>query len=515
MAPPPASSSASWRQRGERLVAAFLQPLVLVRRLREQPVAWRAYLRIVVAQSALTLVLGSASFVYHLPEDRKASGPVAEARQELDDARRARTEAKKALEQASAARRAVSPETRAELGAALDAAKARVAEATAGAGAAAERLGASEELKRARAEVKMALAQARVARSALPPEAKAALASVLEEAQGQLAALEAAAVQVEAAAPAALEETAKAGQALAAEAQAGLASALEGAQASVEAATERLQDSQEEEQAAAAKLKAAEAEATLSWWKTLGLWLSSLVVAQWVVLGLSRDYQDRVARDLSLVAGLQPEDLPPASTRVRVDVKWLKRKLRRKVRGALAVGAGVVMLSPLIAGGAVLGHQEEASSAVVALVSAYWWVVFTAARSARAWRLEDLRLPPRPLQVLFEAPETVPLLRWWLPRLAVRFARWATWAVWAPARAIEADFAGFAGLGLARLVATLPLVRIALRAPVVVAAGAALEASADIDLGPAPALAPALAPRLEELGAAAPPRSSEVLSSAS
>lgn len=595
MAPPGPPAAVPWRHWWQRFRWGFLQPFHLLRRLRAEPVAFRAYLRTVVVQGALVLAAGSAYFVYHLPAVREEAEPVVEARGELKAARKAAAAARveldraqKALDAAGTGAPAETARERQRREAAEARSRAKAERRVAQLARQAERAPGDGELQAALAEARAALEaegllpaagappapegvpaapvamaapvpgeppvpppppgvptaegiQARV-RAALEkagatPQAKAALeqakavlaeaqaspeaGAAVEEARAALEELKAtqpeaaaaverarAAVEQARAAPGtrALEEAAssalaRAQAALPAEARAGLAAALadlaapgsrEGAQERVAAATEALQDAKEAEADAAEKLKEVEAEASLTWWRWLGAWVSSLVLAQWVVLALSRDYQDRLARDLSLVAGLQPEDLPGVA-RVRLDLGWLRRKMRRKLRGAMAVGVGVGMLSPLLLVGTVVGLRHEATSVVVGVVSAYWWVVFSAARSARAWRFEADPTPPRPLKALLQAGEAVPAARGVVRWLAAPLARRFTGSLWAPAREVEQDFPAFAGLAVARLLATLPVVRIVLRAPLVVAAGEAIEASVPVTLGPAPA-AEAVAP---------------------
>jgi hypothetical protein len=202
-------------------------------------------------------------------------------------------------------------------------------------------------------------------------------------------------------------------------------------------------------------------------------------VVQTVVLALTRDFQDRLARDLSLAVGLQPEDAP-SRYRVRVDTKWLWRKARRRLRGVLTVSQGVLALAPvLIVGGSIIGFGRI-ESVVVFVVSAYWWVVFTAARSARAWVGEEDPRPGTPVAWVVDLYSRLPGLKWF-----ARASTWATKDMAAPSRAVERDFAAFAGLGVARLVATIPVVRIALRTAVVVAAAEVLEqAQPQVVLGP-------------------------------
>lgn len=236
----------------------------------------------------------------------------------------------------------------------------------------------------------------------------------------------------------------------------------------------------------------------LTWWAKLAIWASSLWGAQVLVLGLSRDYQDRLARDLALVAVVQPEEAP-ANPRVRLDLAWLRRKLRRRLRGLWMTTASVMALSPLLLVGAPWGRAGALSSLLAAVTTAYWWLVFTAAKSARAWRAEDDPTPPAPVRALLRLTE-LPLLRWFGPRWMAHFARWATKSMSAPARAIEPDFAAFAGLGAANALASLPVVRIALRAAIVVVAAELLERATDSEdahAGPSRASGPRdLAPEL-------------------
>jgi hypothetical protein len=213
------------------------------------------------------------------------------------------------------------------------------------------------------------------------------------------------------------------------------------------------------------------------------LWASSLVLVQSVVLAFTRDHQDRVAFHLSLLAGVQPEDVP-GEPRLRLDLKWLWRKLRRRIRGTLVLVAGVATLLPVLFLGLVVGQKDLVFTAVVSVVSSYWWVVFTAARSARAWRGEEDPTPPRPLRLALELTRRYRWLRYLGVPVLVRFAVWASSSMAAPARNIERDLPRFAGLALSRVLASIPVVRVVLRAPIIVAAAEALEATADAEVLP-------------------------------
>ncbi len=222
------------------------------------------------------------------------------------------------------------------------------------------------------------------------------------------------------------------------------------------------------------------------WYRRLVLWASSLVLVQTVVLAFTRDHQDRVAFHLSLLAGVQPEDVP-GDPRLRIDLKWLWRKLRRRIRGTLVLVAGVATLFPVLLVGLVVGQKDLVFTAVVSVVSSYWWVVFTAARSARAWRGEEDPTPPRPLRVALEVTRRWRWLRFLGVPVLVRLAVWASSSMAAPARNIERDLPRFAGLAVTRVLASIPVVRVVLRAPIIVAAAEALEATADAEVLPAPA----------------------------
>jgi hypothetical protein len=211
---------------------------------------------------------------------------------------------------------------------------------------------------------------------------------------------------------------------------------------------------------------------TAEWWAAV---VSALLVGQWLVLAVSRRFQEPLARDLSLLAGIEPEDeaRPP---QLSIDVKWLRKKLSQRVRGVVVLLAVVPALAPIAVLAAVL-QVPWLSSTLFFFWSAYWWCAFTAGRSARAWRNEHDAIPPFPV-------------RWWVARTVRTFgfrwfgARWAgAFAVQltrrdAPAAVeMERSFFRFVGLGLARFVTAFPAVRLAFRAAIDVAAAEALAQS--------------------------------------
>lgn len=197
------------------------------------------------------------------------------------------------------------------------------------------------------------------------------------------------------------------------------------------------------------------------WRRFWALAVSAIFAAQWVVLALARDYQDRTSRELALTAGIEPEedDIKP---RVRIDWKWLRRKLRRRVRGAMVLVPGFLLASPIFLLARISGFTWL-SSIVTGAWTFYWWMVFSAARTGRAWLWEKSAPPNAPLRWYLQATQTTPGLRWWGPR----FVGWVwvrmTRSMFSPAMAVELDFAAFAGLSLARLIGNVPLIRVFVR----------------------------------------------------
>jgi hypothetical protein len=225
----------------------------------------------------------------------------------------------------------------------------------------------------------------------------------------------------------------------------------------------------------------------------------SLVTAQWITLALSHEYQDPLARALSVVAGIRPED-EDVTPRLRLGRRWLVKKARQRlrwwtlqVRGAVAL----IPLSPLFLLLGVAGLAQEGASALMVAWTAYWWCAFTAARSARAWRDEAAGTLPLFVQRWRSATESTTGLRWLLPRWQGRLLVWAARPEAAPAVAMEKDVLTFIGLGLARLATAPPLLRLFFRAAIDTASAEALERCASgceeqaASLGSAPAPPPA------------------------
>jgi hypothetical protein len=198
------------------------------------------------------------------------------------------------------------------------------------------------------------------------------------------------------------------------------------------------------------------------YWATL---FTALQIAQWVVIALSRDYHTALSRELSLRVGLVPED-EPLTPRIRLNLRWLSNKMKRRWRGLVAFSLGMPLfyfLKALLPGGTFL------FSVLVSLWGAWWFVVFTAAKSARAWE------EPAPREPWF--------LRGW-SQLSARFAflRWSpfnaynslwttfTRPLFSPAASVERQPWSLSGLAVVRALSMLPLLKCFLRPLVPVAA---------------------------------------------
>lgn len=210
-------------------------------------------------------------------------------------------------------------------------------------------------------------------------------------------------------------------------------------------------------------------------WAVAALWVSNLVVVQTLVLAFTRDFQDRLSNELAVAHGLPAEDAFPERARLRLDFKWLRRNLRRRWRGVVMVGATVLVALPVVVVLVPLDLGGFALEYVVSAASVYWWVVFTAARSAWAWETEKDVSPAWPMSAWVEFAEKTSWARWCGMHLGARFLAWATKEMAAPAREVDANWPAFLGLGLARVVATVPVVKVAMRAAMVVAVGEVLK----------------------------------------
>lgn len=225
-----------------------------------------------------------------------------------------------------------------------------------------------------------------------------------------------------------------------------------------------------------------------------GLFLAILGVisgASGVVVALSRRYDDWLSFGASRLASIAPEDASAKAPRIALDLRWLTKKVRRRIRGYIVFGAGVPALAllelvPSI--GTWLFHGALTCWAW------YWLGVFTASKSGHAWADEGRAPAPR---VIRELNERLPA-RWWTAPLRgyARLWAWLTRGVNPPAAVFERTPAAFLGLALARAILALPGLYLLARPIVPIAAGR-LCAEADpfgrfLAITPSPIAPPAI-----------------------
>jgi hypothetical protein len=215
--------------------------------------------------------------------------------------------------------------------------------------------------------------------------------------------------------------------------------------------------------------KAGDVAIELKFWAKL---LAAMQILQWIVVALSRDYHDAISRDASLLTGVPPED-EPLTPRVRLDVAWVRKKLSRRIRALLVFLAGLPALFMLTA---PLPSRQDLLSVLIPAWSAYWLVVFTAAKSARAWDEEATAGAPWFLRAWIWLTTRVPGLRWGFLQRYGRFWENRTRSVFSPAAEVERQPWAFAGLSVIRALAILPLLKCFLRPLVPVAAAHLLVA---------------------------------------
>jgi hypothetical protein len=227
--------------------------------------------------------------------------------------------------------------------------------------------------------------------------------------------------------------------------------------------------------------------------------LAAMQVAQWVVIALSREYHDAIGRDLSLLTAIEPED-GPLTPRPRVDMKWLRNRVRRYLRGLWVLLAGLPVIYALTA---PFSFRQTLLSVLIPLWSAYWVVVFTAAKSAYAWK-DSAAGEPWFLRGWNWLTTRVPGFRWGFLQRYGQFWANRTREVFPPAAEMEKQPWAFSGLAVVRMLSELPLLKCFLRPLIPVASAHLLVARSAADLSKPPELsAPPAAPPGNSSAAAA------------
>ncbi|NOK37566.1 hypothetical protein HMI49_30650 [Corallococcus exercitus] len=182
-------------------------------------------------------------------------------------------------------------------------------------------------------------------------------------------------------------------------------------------------------------------------WEFWALFFGSLSVVQWIVVALSRDYHTVISREASLATGVPPED-PEITPRVRINVPWMRAKLQRRWRAFLLFVMGVPGLLLLCIPLCWIPHVFTLLSSLWG----FWWLlVFTAAKSDRAW-LAPVTRPPWFVRVW----SALPMLHGWPLRNYVARLDHRAESVAAPIAAVERQPWVFAGLAFTRFVGSIP-----------------------------------------------------------
>jgi hypothetical protein len=199
----------------------------------------------------------------------------------------------------------------------------------------------------------------------------------------------------------------------------------------------------------------------------------ALLVVQWIVIALSRDYGDVITQRAAILVGGAPPENAPAVPRIRVNVPWLKKKLKRRLRGFMLFAIGIPcvwLLSFLTAltfepfSHEVVAWVLHATNATLTFVwGAYWLSIFTGASTEVAWREEHTAPLPGFVRVWRLLVDRVRGFRWFLPRIYLDMLERASRSVTSPAAAFERRPAELLGLALARAVVAIPGVYLFLR----------------------------------------------------
>jgi hypothetical protein len=208
------------------------------------------------------------------------------------------------------------------------------------------------------------------------------------------------------------------------------------------------------------------AEAISSGWAWIVWFIGIVSTTEAVVVFFSRRWDDWLGFHASAIARIRPEDPQPKTPKIEFDVRWLFRKLKRRIRGYVVFAAGVPLvyvfkLAPMI-GGVLFGVG-------LTVWGWYWLAVFTAAKSAHAWA--DDGVAPSPLLIREIRDRSAG--QWWLApfRLYGRLWGWLTRDVDSAAATFERSPSAYLGLALARIILAFPGVYLLARPIVPVAAG--------------------------------------------
>lgn len=201
-------------------------------------------------------------------------------------------------------------------------------------------------------------------------------------------------------------------------------------------------------------------------WASVVAVVALLSAVEGIAVFFTRAWDDWLSFHVSRLAGIAPEVAEPPRRRITFGVRWLFKKLRRKIRGYVVFASGVPILA-LLRLVPVVGSL--AFTGALTLWAWYWVGVFTASKSAHAW-IDDKQAAAPAMVRSFNA-RFARGWWWWPMRLYGRIWAWALRGVNAPAAAFERSPASYLGLALTRTVLSLPGLYLLSRPIVPVASG--------------------------------------------
>lgn len=215
----------------------------------------------------------------------------------------------------------------------------------------------------------------------------------------------------------------------------------------------------------------------------LPLWLALVsLYGAWMMVELAisalwREHGDQLSDAFSHAAGLEPGPyLSPRKPRIRLDMKWIFRRIWRQVLGAIvfASGAPFFLLASLFPR---IGTTLYAI--VLGMWGLYWLLVTTASKSSSAWR-DVPRKHPWFLLVWGKATTRVPGFRWAVPRAYGVLWYRVTVKMHGASEVLEQQPYAIAGLAVVRILGNLPVLSLLVRPLLPVAAELVVRGSPPI-----------------------------------
>ncbi|MBS2019912.1 MAG: hypothetical protein JST00_44020 [Deltaproteobacteria bacterium] len=231
-------------------------------------------------------------------------------------------------------------------------------------------------------------------------------------------------------------------------------------------------------------------ERITSGWQWLAWFVGIVSGTEAVIVFFTRRWDDWLGHHASSLAQIRPEEsTPPPPPKVAFDVRWLMRKLKRRIRGYLVFGAGIPLLAlfRLVPGhlGGRLTIGDVLFTIALTCWGWYWLAVFTAGKSAHAWADAATAPSPTLIRELRDRSHD----KWFLAPVHMYSRVWArvTRSMNAAAITFERTPRPYLGLALARAILALPGLYLLARPIVPIAAGRLCAESDPADRFSAPA----------------------------